>query len=289
MMLSGCFFGGGHATNNGGSDDDVFTGTLTFTNQTSEPLCGVEFVQGEQSTRHMDRVEPGASFEIEVHEEQPDVFITSCDGSGFLYSLHVAFHSSTYVFSETEPQTFQERFDYLRQQNRMTTGPVLDDAGVQAQLQAAIVAKAQEDHWADTPSVTLIAGQEWGVIRHRLTGVIIRRRIAGVVGQRYPDGHCMIQVHTFTQAHDGSDFSEPVRFESTAGALNAGCTMVDWMEAQAGGGGGAAAASPAASSGGGSCSNTCSSANDNECDDGGPGAEYSVCALGTDCADCGAR
>ena len=37
------------------------------------------------------------------------------------------------------------------------------------------------------------------------------------------------------------------------------------------------------------CTNTCSSASDNDCDDGGPGAEYSVCSLGADCVDCGPR
>ena len=37
------------------------------------------------------------------------------------------------------------------------------------------------------------------------------------------------------------------------------------------------------------CTNTCNYADDNECDDGGLGAEYSACTLGTDCADCGPR
>jgi hypothetical protein len=37
------------------------------------------------------------------------------------------------------------------------------------------------------------------------------------------------------------------------------------------------------------CTNTCSYANDNECDDGGPDAAYNECALGTDCNDCGVR
>ena len=32
---------------------------------------------------------------------------------------------------------------------------------------------------------------------------------------------------------------------------------------------------------------SCSYASDDACDDGGPGSEYSVCALGTDCTDCG--
>lgn len=40
---------------------------------------------------------------------------------------------------------------------------------------------------------------------------------------------------------------------------------------------------------GGVCSNTCGSANDNECDDGGPNSLYNVCRYGTDCGDCGPR
>ncbi|HVU05717.1 MAG TPA: hypothetical protein VHE30_28405 [Polyangiaceae bacterium] len=34
------------------------------------------------------------------------------------------------------------------------------------------------------------------------------------------------------------------------------------------------------------CSDTCRYANDNECDDGGPGSTSSACALGSDCTDC---
>ena len=37
------------------------------------------------------------------------------------------------------------------------------------------------------------------------------------------------------------------------------------------------------------CSNTCNTANDGECDDGGPGAEFTSCNFGTDCNDCGQR
>ena len=37
------------------------------------------------------------------------------------------------------------------------------------------------------------------------------------------------------------------------------------------------------------CNNTCGTSGDNECDDGGPGSLFSLCELGTDCADCGTR
>jgi len=37
------------------------------------------------------------------------------------------------------------------------------------------------------------------------------------------------------------------------------------------------------------CEDSCGSAADMECDDGGPDSLYSVCAFGTDCSDCGPR
>jgi hypothetical protein len=39
----------------------------------------------------------------------------------------------------------------------------------------------------------------------------------------------------------------------------------------------------------GKCEDTCAFANDGVCDDGGSGSQFSVCELGTDCADCGER
>ena len=37
------------------------------------------------------------------------------------------------------------------------------------------------------------------------------------------------------------------------------------------------------------CTETCEWASDGDCDDGGPGTEYSSCSMGTDCTDCGMR
>ena len=43
------------------------------------------------------------------------------------------------------------------------------------------------------------------------------------------------------------------------------------------------------SGGGGRCTETCDWKSDGFCDDGGSGAEYSLCSIGTDCADCSRR
>ena len=37
------------------------------------------------------------------------------------------------------------------------------------------------------------------------------------------------------------------------------------------------------------CTNTCNYSTDGECDDGGPGSRFPICAYGTDCKDCGPR
>lgn len=37
------------------------------------------------------------------------------------------------------------------------------------------------------------------------------------------------------------------------------------------------------------CSDTCGTANDGDCDDGGPDSDFDVCEFGTDCGDCGPR
>lgn len=292
VLTVGCFFGGGQNSNNGGDEDEAYTGTLVFQNQTSAPLCGVELIQREHFASHMDRVEPGASIELQLQSAASILYVTACDGSGFLFGtgLGSPITSGTFAFTDTSPKSFPEVFDYIRQIHRMNTNPVLQDAAVQAQMHEAVIQQARSESWADTPSVTLIASDAWSTDRHRRTGVITGRRLAGIVGHRLSDGQCRIQMHSFTQGHDGSNFSGNIRYAGFNRGEPVGCTMVDWMEARSGGtstNSGASNSSGTSSSA--SCTNTCSSARDGECDDGGPGAEYSVCTLGTDCADCGDR
>lgn len=70
----------------------------------------------------------------------------------------------------------------------------------------------------------------------------------------------------------------------TAGSGSGGCACDASSGCEAG-----CACDDDCGGGGGMCTDTCASAHDGECDDGGPGSLYDVCAYGTDCADCGAR
>ncbi|GAB5547507.1 MAG: hypothetical protein SangKO_072670 [Sandaracinaceae bacterium] len=288
LAWTGCRRRGGGGGGGGSSSGGEYTGAITFENASGEALCGVELVQDDHTASHGDRMEPGESVQLEVQSAAEFLFVTACDGERFLYADELSIDGDRYSFSATAPQGFGERLDYLRRLNRMNTNPVMHDGALEAQMHEAVQMRARDQGWVDDPAATRIASDEWSILRHNRSGVITGRRISGVVGHRFPDGHCSIQIHSFRQEHDGSDFSGPVRYEGTAGNIYTGCSMVSWLAGESGG-----VASSGSSSGGGGggggCSNTCSSSNDGECDDGGPNSLYSVCALGTDCADCGPR
>lgn len=290
LAISGCFFGGssGGSSDNTDSSDSAWTGELTFTNNSGQPVCGVEFVQPDITTSHMDRLENGQSATIQIQDTVEFLYVTNCAGDGFLHTDGVELTGSTYSFDSPSPQSFQERLNYLIQLNRMEPLPPMNDPALQAELQRLVEQKAQTAGWIDNPSVTIIASPEWAIYRNNLTGIVTMRRLAGIVGHRFPDGECTIQMHTFAAQATGSGFGQ-TNYEGSAGNIGAGCRMLDWMAGGAASSGAASSGAAAAASAGNGCTNTCRSSNDGECDDGGPGSLYNVCAFGTDCADCGPR
>ncbi|MFK7999228.1 MAG: hypothetical protein AB8H86_06505 [Polyangiales bacterium] len=285
MACGGASASGGSSSSSG---DDGYTGSLTVQNGTGQAICTLEVLQSDGYAAHTDQVEAGGSVSIDVDSPANYVFATACDGSGFAYEGSVSSSDSTITLGSGSEQSFQARQDYLFQQIRMSTTMPSNsrDSSLISQFQSAIEAKARDSGWIDEPTILLVAS-EWGIVRNRLTSIPTGRRIAALVGHRFNDGHCSIQVHTFAQTHDGNDFSGRIGYEGSSGNIYAGCTMIDALEG--GGGGSSASSGGSAGSSGGGCSNTCSSSGDGECDDGGPNSLYAVCALGTDCDDCGAR
>lgn len=98
-----------------------------------------------------------------------------------------------------------------------------------------------------------------------------------------------------SQLMSGSGFEEPVACDafdmkcpgglSAIGDATDALPEIDEGSAGAGGSGGAGGAG----GGGGGCTETCQDSMDHFCDDGGEDSETDICALGTDCTDCGPR
>jgi hypothetical protein len=96
----------------------------------------------------------------------------------------------------------------------------------------------------------------------------------------------------------GGGFEEPVACEtfdmkcpgglSAIGDATDALPEIDDGSAGAGGTGGSSGAG-GTGGGGAGCTETCEDSMDHFCDDGGEDSETSICALGTDCTDCGPR
>jgi hypothetical protein len=165
------------------------------------------------------------------------------------------------------------------------------DSELAALLHAALLDTARRESWHETFAFSLPLA-DWSPIRNRRTGIITGRAVQAAGFARWPDGHCTMQAFGYEQAYDGSDYAGPIRVGAST-QLDIPCAVLPYAADLPGASPSAETASRGArsapASSGGGCTNTCRSANDGECDDGGPRSQYDVCALGTDCADCGAR
>ena len=285
LLSLGCFGGsrsGGSSSSSGGED---FTGSLTLTNDSGMPICGLEVEQDDHLASHSERIEPGESVSVDIESRVQYVWATNCDGDGFVYADSASVDSDTYSI-EAAPQSYAERIFYLRRLNRMNANPAISDPALEAELHRLIQQAGQSAGWEDEQLATQIVSDDWGIVRNNRTGIVVGRRVNGVTVHQFDDGHCTIQIHAFYEEAIGEQFTGNLRYEGPLGPIGTGCSIAEWMGGSAGT---ASSSSSSSSSSGGGCTNTCSSANDGECDDGGPGAEYAVCALGTDCADCGSR
>jgi hypothetical protein len=120
-----------------------------------------------------------------------------------------------------------------------------------------------------------------GVVKHETCHLLIRGiRGPGVVVQIAEVGIFDMTGNPLPVLAATSD-CEPVTWESALQAVD-GSEYTKWLCTPFAYGNGTSACSD-------ECIGTPNWASDGWCDDGGPGAEYSGCELGSDCTDCGPR
>ncbi len=295
-LTFGCGGGQSRGGTSGGDEGDGFRGDLTVENRSSHDVCRIRLDMAGDA-RFVEDVDlpSGGSTTIAISGAPERLIITECGNERSLFGNPLNFFGSAIGDAEYPSDWTHERlvlhdagdapqgdFDSLALNPRPMSEWLFfteSDPALSSTFHELLVAHASQAGWSETFERTWSLN-EWNVQRNQRTGIILGRTHQAVGFARWSDGHCTMQVFGFAEGHDGSSFDGNVRFDGTSTQLPIPCAILD----HASGGG---EASDAAT--GGSCSNTCDSASDGECDDGGPGAAYSVCELGTDCADCGAR
>ena len=304
--LAACGGGGGRGTNSG-SSSDAYTGTVTVENQSSLEVCRLMLDTQDGGFAEDVQLGPGESTTIDVDSSTIRFFVTECGDQRSLYGHPMNWYGSAIGETEYLSELAYDRIvlydpgsapgsagDHraVELNPRSISDWIFFDGHQDAQMASgsfdAVSAQASRESWNESVEFT-IPLTDWNIERHPISGIPVARNFQAAAFARWPDGHCTMQAFGFRQGHDGSSFSGSIVYNGASAQLPIPCAALEYAAnnpASSGGGGGGSVSS---AGGGGGCTNTCGSANDGECDDGGPGSLYSVCALGTDCADCGAR
>ncbi len=290
--------GGGQSRgSNSGGDGDGFRGELTVENRSSYDICRIRLdMDGDNRIAEDVDLASGGSTTLSIADKPVRMIVTECGNARTLYGHPMNFFGTAIGDAEYPPDWTKGTlvlhdagdapegdFDTLALNPRDISDWIFfteSDSSLSSTMHDVLVSHAQQAGWNETFEKTW-AINDWNIQRNQRTGIILRRTHQGVGFARWDDGHCTMQSFGFTEGHDGSDFDGNVRFDGTSTQLPLPCAILDGGGGGSGGGGG----------GGGEagCTNTCSSANDGDCDDGGPGSDYDMCELGTDCGDCGPR
>ncbi|MBO6939293.1 MAG: hypothetical protein JJ863_30260 [Deltaproteobacteria bacterium] len=293
--------GGGQSRgSSSGGDGDGFRGELTVENRSSYDICRIRLdMDGDNRIAEDVDLASGGSTTLSIADKPVRMIITECGGARTLYGHPMNFYGTAIGDSEYPPDWTESTlvlhdagdepegaFDTLALNPRDISDWVFfteSDSSLSSTFHDVLTNHAQQAGWTESFEKTW-AINDWNVNRNQRTGIILGRNHQGVGFARWDDGHCTMQAFGFNEGHDGSGFDGNVVFGGVSTQLPLPCAYLDG--ASGGGGGGA-------SSGGGGgeagCTNTCDSANDGDCDDGGPGSAYDVCEYGTDCGDCGPR
>lgn len=311
VTILGC--GGAMGSTSTASSAPAALGTVTIENRSQLSVCGLSMIyQGGYASQEVD-LSPGSSVQIDVQGATNRLYLTECGGQRSLLGHPMNWYGT--------PQGETELLSNLRQ-NRivlydpgqapagasdhraiaLNPRPISDwifftpnaDSNLAATLHAALLDTARRESWRESFEFSIPLG-DWSVLRNRNTGIITGHSVQAAGFARWPDGHCTMQAFGYEQAYDGSDFRGPIRVGAST-QLDIPCAVLPYAAGLPGASASSIAtvsvtarASGSPQTASGSCTNTCRTAHDGECDDGGPRSLYDVCDLGTDCADCGAR
>ena len=307
--LGGCGMfssGSSSSSSSSGSSSDAYTGEVTIENRSSLDVCRIEMINQDDKVAEDVQLGAGERATVAITSETIRFYVTECGGERTLYGhvqdwlgnpvsggreyLQGLAQPTIVLYDEGAAPADATDHRAVELNPRSVSDwlffPPAADATVAQATFDALNAHARGAGWDETFHFTIPA-TEWNVLRHRRTGVVMGRNIRAAGFATWPEGTCTMQLFQFAQQHDGSDFSGPIAFDGTSTQLDIPCAALEYARGVANGS--ASSAGSSSSPSGGMCTNTCASSNDGECDDGGPGSLYSVCGLGTDCADCGAR
>jgi len=96
----------------------------------------------------------------------------------------------------------------------------LVDNELKEQTLEAAKAWATKWGWKETVTKAYFTDADWYIVRHKKTGIIMRREIRGTIVMTRPDGMCSFHYSVFGQEYDGSKYNKVYTAGITPGQIN---------------------------------------------------------------------
>ncbi|UJR80205.1 hypothetical protein [Sandaracinus amylolyticus] len=227
-------------------------GEVTLENQTSSAICRIETNDGQGYGDTRVEIAPGASGTFAVQTELTHLWAIGCDGrvvfggpnpsltqpgTAYIGTLR----AGTIALAESAPESDAPDRRVLHAEP-LTADAYLDgivrglltshsDAMNQRALRDTAFRALQEGaagrRWPETFLALRLTSSDWETIRHRHTGIILRRAMGGVAIARFPSGLCQATPVSFVQEHDGRDFAGAIRFADIGGNHRVPCAIAE--------------------------------------------------------------
>ena len=111
--------------------------------------------------------------------------------------------------------------DKIAKQRLPKEGMIVDN--LKGQTLDAAKAWASKWGWKETITKAYFNDADWYIVRHRKTGVILRREIRGTIVMSRPDGMCSFHYCVFGQQYNGSTYNKVYTAGITPGQIKLHC------------------------------------------------------------------
>ncbi len=237
------------------ASNPAYVGPLTIENKSSHAICSVEISTRDKKTRKktnhrlQNKIAPKGTATLTIAAPTYHVMLFSCGGVLATYGKPVEVSKVVLVDDKAsagegdqltlvaKPAAFTKTMATIDRYNKSSFANAKSDATLTKKVLQAAKEKAVSSRWKDTPRFARLASKDWFIYRNKRTGIITHRAIQAYIGHDFGGDKCTVQVHLFSQQHNGTDFAGPVNYYATghmAGRASMSCAMYDWLGAQQG-------------------------------------------------------
>lgn len=233
-----------------------YRGTVTFVNQSGAQICRIEALHSRPAAVDLTvSLTHGQSATFEARGDISRLAVSECGTNRVLFGVpsrdavnplskltmgrvvlyargQAPANASDHHALEAAPMDYA---DWWRTEQRWySRNPEarMQNEALATEFLQTVRAHAAAQRWTEEFRAFQIVSADWEIMRHRNTGVILRRRLMGVGMAKFPDAHCQSQAFFVTQEYDGSDYSSQLRFAGVANNVAVPCALTEWFAQQ---------------------------------------------------------